>query len=376
MVLRKLAALITAISLVAVSATCSFATPFSEDLDEQTESYRWDKDKYDKYQYDVEYKDGGETKTFTVKRSDGYQKQQFADLMLETTEALNLAYSPNTPYITTIALMETGEKDLSKYLAAEGASEGDYSAAFLSWCAAQAEIPFVFQGAAAPEAFLQVADRRGYERTIPENIVPGNVIIFYEETVPVKVSLVFSADEVKVMAVECTTEVKRVQYLVSDLENAEICRVRYPNTHDPKDLTGTPIWPLPNEYHTITDNYGPRAVIITPAGATSSFHSGTDIYAPKGTPIYAVLPGKVAYAADSHGGHGIYVKIDHGDGNATLYAHISVLACKRNDIVNQGDIIGYVGSTGKSTGPHLHIEWWDNGKHTDAMNHLAAVKPR
>ena len=70
---------------MAVSATCSFAAPFSEDLDEQTESYGWEKDKYDKYQYDVEYKDGGETKTFTVKRSDGYQKQQFADLMLETT---------------------------------------------------------------------------------------------------------------------------------------------------------------------------------------------------------------------------------------------------------------------------------------------------
>lgn len=375
MVLKKALAVITALSITAAASTVCFASPFSEDLDEQTAAYGWDKDKYSAYEYDVEYQDGGETKVFTVKRPDEYQKQQYEDLMLETTETLELAYSAYTPYITTIALLETGETDLTKYLSDEDAAEGDISVAFLSWCAAQAEVPFVLEKATSLSKLLEVAERRGYEKITAENIKPGNIIVFYEGEVPVKASLVFSADDVKALAVECTDKVVRETYLLDDLNGAEIYQVRYPRANDPKNLSGSPIWPLPKEYNSITDNYGPRAVIITPAGATSSFHSGTDIYAPMGTPINAVLPGVVTYAMDSHGGHGIYVKIDHGDGVETLYAHISTLACKKNDLVNQGDIIGYVGSTGKSTGPHLHFEWWENGSHTDAMNHLAAVKP-
>ncbi|SEI75068.1 Peptidase family M23 [Sphingobium sp. AP50] len=90
-------------------------------------------------------------------------------------------------------------------------------------------------------------------------------------------------------------------------------------------------------------------------------HAGVDFAARYGSPIYAVTDGVISYAG-RHGGHGNYVRIEHGGGLATGYAHMSRIAAAPGQRVRRGQVIGYVGSTGLSTGPHLHYELYRNGQ--------------
>ena len=114
-------------------------------------------------------------------------------------------------------------------------------------------------------------------------------------------------------------------------------------------------WPLPVA-GTITSPQGYRTDPIT---GETSYHSGTDIAVPEGTPILAAADGTVtiANALDNWGGsYGYYVKLDHGGGLTTLYAHCSSICVTAGQQVKAGEVIAYVGQTGRATGPHLHIE--------------------
>ena len=142
-----------------------------------------------------------------------------------------------------------------------------------------------------------------------------------------------------------------------------------PNT----DWVGTSIfqWPLPQSY-TITSWFGYRE---DPFTGEISYHSGTDIGAPGGTPILAAADGTVtiANAIDSWGGgYGYHIKVKHNDTYDTLYAHCSSICVTVGQEVNQGEVIGYVGTTGNSTGNHLHFEVWQNGERTDALGFFKA----
>ena len=137
------------------------------------------------------------------------------------------------------------------------------------------------------------------------------------------------------------------------------------------DWVGTGIfaWPLPQSFM-ITSNFGYRQ---DPFTGEWSYHSGTDIAVPQGTPIIAAADGTVTIAngTDPWGGsYGYHVKIDHGGGMETLYAHCSAITVTAGQRVQQGEVIGYVGSTGNSTGNHLHFEVWMNGQRTDALNYF------
>jgi murein DD-endopeptidase MepM/ murein hydrolase activator NlpD len=104
----------------------------------------------------------------------------------------------------------------------------------------------------------------------------------------------------------------------------------------------------------ITSLFGWR---IHPISGTQRMHTGTDIGAPMGTPVLATLSGRVILA-DMMGGYGLTVAIEHDNGiRQTMYAHLSELFVKPGDMVQQGTVIGRVGSTGASTGPHLHFEF-------------------
>ena len=100
-----------------------------------------------------------------------------------------------------------------------------------------------------------------------------------------------------------------------------------------------------------------------------SLHPGIDIGAEMGAPIHAAASGRVILAGYS-GGYGNLIVIDHGNGLATAYAHQSRLGASVGQEVSQGDVIGYVGSTGFSTGPHLHFEVRVNGLPVDPMGYL------
>jgi len=101
------------------------------------------------------------------------------------------------------------------------------------------------------------------------------------------------------------------------------------------------------------------------------FHQGMDFTAPTGTPIYASGDGIVGRVDNRSPGYGKHIRIDHGFGYVSLYAHLSSYNVKRRQKVKRGDIIGYVGSTGRSVGPHLHYEIFKDGRRVNPLNYYS-----
>ncbi len=142
---------------------------------------------------------------------------------------------------------------------------------------------------------------------------------------------------------------------------------------------GNYAWPV-DGYTIITTRFGEIYDLVDPNG---SAHTGADIAGAgiNGKPIRAIETGKVSVAKYGQYGYGNYIMIDHGknaaDGNkvyVSLYGHCSSLAVSQGQIVTKGQVIGYVGSTGNSTGPHLHLEIRINGKITDPLKFYPAIK--
>ena len=169
---------------------------------------------------------------------------------------------------------------------------------------------------------------------------------------------------------------KEVRYSVAFANGEEVSRVMVAEvvTEEPVNkvvATGTKMvaasrgdysggavaWPVRGR---ITSPYGPRG---------RGYHTGLDIGARSGTPIYAA-EGGVVISAGWSGGYGYLTVIDHGDGLSTAYAHQSKMAVSRGTRVSRGQLIGYVGNTGNSSGPHLHFEVRVNGRHRNPINYL------
>ena len=130
------------------------------------------------------------------------------------------------------------------------------------------------------------------------------------------------------------------------------------------------LWPLPAGYNTISSLAGGR---IHPVTGKPSNHAGIDIPAPSGTNIYAAKSGVVITAEKGTGSswsYGNYVVVSHSDGTSTLYGHMSRLGCQKGQTVKQGDVIGYVGTTGRSTGNHLHFEIRVGSTRNDPVNYF------
>lgn len=117
----------------------------------------------------------------------------------------------------------------------------------------------------------------------------------------------------------------------------------------------------------VTSEFGNRRDPIT---GQRRGHTGMDLAVPTGTPIRAALPGTVTVSTYNQGGYGYYVMIDHGGGLVTLYGHCSRLLAQAGKAVQAGDVIALSGSTGRSTGPHLHFEVRVNGQRTDPRPYL------
>lgn len=114
----------------------------------------------------------------------------------------------------------------------------------------------------------------------------------------------------------------------------------------------------------IASGFGYR---IDPVYKVTKFHAGLDFAAPQGTPIYATANGRVKLSGMDNGGYGNHVIIDHGYGYETLYGHMVRIKARAGNIVKRGELIGWVGNTGKSTGPHCHYEVHRKGTPVDPI---------
>ena len=122
-------------------------------------------------------------------------------------------------------------------------------------------------------------------------------------------------------------------------------------------------WISPLDNYTVTSGFGPRK---PPTASSSSNHTGLDMAAPLNTPVRAAKAGTVTISRDDSGGYGKWIEVKHADGSRTRYPHLNSRGVQVGAQVAAGQVIGKVGSTGNSTGPHLHFEVIDpNGKNID-----------
>ena len=152
--------------------------------------------------------------------------------------------------------------------------------------------------------------------------------------------------------------------------NAEIAKMQeeLKKQQNPPTATGAYIWPCPSCFR-VSSGFGNRP---HPLGGGVKFHAGIDIPGSPGVPIVAADGGSVQTSA-SGGGYGNYVIIYHGNGRSTLYGHMSKRAVSAGDTVTQGQVIGYVGSTGNVTGPHLHFEVRIDGAPVNPLQYFSGV---
>jgi murein DD-endopeptidase MepM/ murein hydrolase activator NlpD len=191
-------------------------------------------------------------------------------------------------------------------------------------------------------------------------------------------------DSVRARALEKQKEIKKIEgmrdyELVGSIQNTLLKlsnrmaiqkksydELRVLMNNKEKILASTPaIQPVSNgDLTRIASGFGQR---IDPIYKTIKMHAGLDFSAPQGTPIYATANGRIKIAGRSNGGYGNYVVINHGYGYESLYGHMLRVKARPGQQVKRGEIIGYVGSTGKSTGPHLHYEIHKNENKIDPV---------
>jgi murein DD-endopeptidase MepM/ murein hydrolase activator NlpD len=134
------------------------------------------------------------------------------------------------------------------------------------------------------------------------------------------------------------------------------------------------IWPMPKGQ--ISQGFGPSQLSFEPAFAGfAHFHTGVDVAGPENDPVLAADDGRVVQAATGSSGYGNYVVVGHANGVSTLYGHLNQILVRSGDQVRQGDTLGLEGSTGYSTGPHVHFEVRLNGVPVDPLNYLPAGPP-
>lgn len=173
-----------------------------------------------------------------------------------------------------------------------------------------------------------------------------------------------SNNEVELTINEKTTKaLEEIQ--IDDLEVAKentVEKLNIDTTESIADINGIKVATLPVT-GTISSRYGVSSKIRV------STHTGLDIAATTGTPIKVVADGTITFAA-YRGSYGYLVKVDHGNGVETWYGHTSKMLVKEGQVVKAGDTIALVGSTGNSTGPHLHFEVRINGEHVNPQKYL------
>ena len=171
-------------------------------------------------------------------------------------------------------------------------------------------------------------------------------------------------DESEALQNDLMTEIAEKQRELQAAQyKEELVKMALKGENPPSNAT----WIEPVSGYTISSPFGNRK---SPTAGASSNHKGVDMACPSGTPIYATRAGTITVASYQAGGAGYYVSINHGDGFASIYMHMTRYVVSKGQSVAQGQLIGYVGSTGISTGPHLHFGVSYGGTYVNPMAYL------
>ena len=171
-------------------------------------------------------------------------------------------------------------------------------------------------------------------------------------------------DESEALQSDLMTEIAEKQRELQAAQyKEELVKMALKGENPPSNAT----WIEPVSGYTISSPFGYRK---SPTAGASTNHKGVDMACPSGTPIYATRAGTVTVASYQAGGAGYYVSINHGDGFASIYMHMTRYVVSKGQSVTQGQLIGYVGSTGNSTGPHLHFGVSYGGTYVNPMAYL------
>ena len=190
-----------------------------------------------------------------------------------------------------------------------------------------------------------------------------------EEATQLLEELKNNIEEAEAYYAEMEKENQRIYKEIVQMEE-ELRKIEEAKKRNAVKGTGTFAWPAKIAGH-VTSKYGWR---IHPLTGTKKFHNGIDIGGlGYGADILAADGGTVT-TSEYSSSYGNYVVISHGNGYSTLYAHMSKRVVSKGDTVKKGDLIGYVGSTGNSNGPHLHFEVFYNGSRQDPLKYFSGVK--
>ena len=177
-------------------------------------------------------------------------------------------------------------------------------------------------------------------------------------------------DESEALQSQLMNEIAQAEKDLKEAEYKEWLATSRPSGTETDPSSQTPNsagWIKPLKSYTITSSFGNR---VHPVLGYERFHEGVDMSAYTNTPIYAARGGKVTVASYQDGGAGYYVNINHGDGYSSIYMHMTRYIVSVGQYVSQGQVIGYVGSTGLSTGPHLHFGIAKGGVYVNPMKYI------
>ncbi|MFK7912908.1 MAG: M23 family metallopeptidase [Pseudomonadales bacterium] len=199
---------------------------------------------------------------------------------------------------------------------------------------------------------VQIADLDAEEFSFVEQAPQGGPV-----SREIVVPLANLRTDLDALSVRLTSREQELQMLESFLTDKEYRR-------------GVAIAGRPITWGWLSSNFGTR---VDPISGKKAWHAGVDFAGKDGSDVIAVASGVVTFAG-KRSGYGHLVEIDHGDGYRTRYAHHKTLKVASGDIVKKGQVVGLMGSSGRSTGPHVHFEVLKNGKHVDPAKYVASRK--
>ena len=271
-------------------------------------------------------------------------KQAFEEKIVEEVKQEN-------PYIDTVDLKENPEYELKLVSRTLETNEEEVA----SKIEENAVITYKYYEIALNDEAIEKVDNIENAKEVVNEIKENNS----EENLNLTISEKYTQNEEEVNLTDIEVAKNDIQTKVTEIKEQEEEQARIDAM---PDVNGIKLATAPIS-GTITSRYGARSSI------RKSTHTGLDIAVKTGTPIKVVADGVVESASYS-GSYGNLVKISHGNGVETWYAHTSKMYVKKGDTVKAGDIIAAVGSTGNSTGPHLHFEIRINGEHVNPQKYL------